>query len=80
MIVLRKATQNGYKQNLEELLSPPVKIELYKNGEEWVGTTDELEPAFYQYKVEYSLYEYQLGKEIITIDKEGREHMYLNIQ
>jgi hypothetical protein len=57
MIVFIKVTQDRYKQNLEEPLSPPVKIELYKNGEEWVGTTDELEPAFYQYKVEYSLYD-----------------------
>jgi hypothetical protein len=65
---------------LEELLSPPFKIELYKNGEEWVGKTDELEPAFYQYKVEYSLYDLYLGTEIVTIEKEGKELMYLNIQ
>ena len=40
MIVFMKVIQDIYKQNLEELIYPPVKIELYKNGEEWVGTTD----------------------------------------
>jgi hypothetical protein len=81
MIVFMKVIQNGgSRQILEEPLSPPLKIELYKNGEEWVGSTDYLEPAFYKYKLVYSLYEKYLGTEFVTIEKEGKDPMYLTIQ
>ena len=55
-------------------------IDLIKNGDEWVGSTDELEPGLYQYNVVYQLYAYSLGSENVTIEKDGKEPMYLNLQ
>jgi hypothetical protein len=55
-------------------------IELIYYGDEWVGSTDELEPGLYQYNLVYQLYAYGLGSENVTIEKEGKEPMYLTIQ
>jgi hypothetical protein len=55
-------------------------IDLIKNGDEWVGSTDELEPGLYQYNVVYQLYAYNLGSENVIIEKDGKEPMYLTLQ
>ena len=59
-----------------------MEIELTSDGQDWVGSIDVLEPGSYQYKLVYtlSLYDSYQGAENVTIEKEGKDPMYLTLQ
>ena len=45
-----------------------------------MGSTDELEPGSYQFKVVYQLSDYNLGQDNVTVEKDGKDPMYLTLQ